>query len=182
MSSLSVKLNQGAFIGKTPASAVTHGSSSYGSTTGGGFHEPFSSPGQISEMGVSKHAVSSKESSAKPLCTINEQKEADEDHEGQIIEKLRRSLKDYKAEATISTKCKPGQEIQESQSTNRPPKWMNVDHGIKNRDRSVPDMVKKQYERMQQDQKEQMQVSKQFLEDKSGGESTVYCKRALPKN
>ena len=82
----------------------------------------------------------------------------------------------------MSTKCKPGKEDQERQSEGRPPKWMNVDHGIKDRDRSVPDMVKKQYERMQQDQKEQIQVSKQFLEDKSGGESTVYCKRALPKN
>ena len=82
----------------------------------------------------------------------------------------------------MSTKCKPAKENLERQSANRPPKWMNVDHGIKNRERSLPDMVKKQYERMQQDQKEQIQVSKQFLEDKSGGESTVYCKRALPRN
>ena len=114
MSSLSAKLNQGALIGKSPASAVTHGSSSYGSTTCGGYHEPFSSQGQFSETGVSAHANSSEESNTKPLCTINEQKEADEDNEGQIIERLRQSLKDYKAEAAFETKCKPEEGAQES--------------------------------------------------------------------
>lgn len=36
----------------------------------------------------------------------------------------------------------------------RQPKWINVDHGLKNRDRSEPDKVKKQYDRMQQGDRE----------------------------
>ena len=70
---------------------------------------------------------------------------------------------------------------QDKQRKPRNPHWIQVDHGLKNRDKSEPDKIKKISDSMQQDDKELVQSSRQFLEDRSGGESGIYCKRILPR-
>ena len=85
MSSLSVKMNQGAYL--TRPSAVTANDSSYGSTESSGRCEPFSSNGDMfSENGTSAPPCGSEENAIQPLCTI---KEAEEDYEVNLMEKLK---------------------------------------------------------------------------------------------
>ena len=66
---------------------------------------------KFSEAGVSAPATSSEESSVRPLCTISEQKEAEEDQEGLIIERLRRIALGPEADAAETTKDRPKEKV-----------------------------------------------------------------------
>ena len=70
---------------------MTNGSSSNASTLSSAQGDLYSSNGDVfSETGVSA-PFGSEENTLQPLCTISEQKEAEEDYETNLIEKLRNS-------------------------------------------------------------------------------------------
>ena len=160
-------------------SAMTNGSSSNASTLSSGQGEPYSSNGDVfSENGVSG-PCGSEENTLQPLCTISEQKEAEEDYETHLIEKLRNSSNTGGTHGTITeiVQKKPSEESQRNGLHSQGK--MKVDYEAKVAFKNEPDKIKRDYDKSRENEHEMAMMSKQFVEDKNAVYS-VYRKRPVP--
>ena len=115
----------------------------------------------------------SEENTLQPLCTISEQKEAEEDYETNLIEKLKTSSAGSTHNYSEIVQRKPAEDSPQSSHK------MRIDFEQKQNLNGKPDKIKRDYDKMKENENELTMMSKKFVEDKEAVFS-VYNKRPVP--